>query len=57
MLWAAAAFEDGREVLLFYEIEIRAALEAVGIGFPVKLVGGQFKPAAVTYSPRGNAKC
>jgi DNA-binding XRE family transcriptional regulator len=32
--WVVAAFEDGREVLAFYEIEIRAALEAVGIGFP-----------------------
>ena len=35
----------------FYEIEIRAALEAVGIGFPFEIEDGQFKPAGVTYSP------
>lgn len=51
-LWAVAAFEDGREVLPFYEIEIRAALEAVGIGFPVEIEAGQFKPAGVRYAPR-----
>jgi DNA-binding XRE family transcriptional regulator len=50
-LWVVAAFEDGREVLPFYEIEIRAALEAVGIGFPFAIEDGQFKPAGVTYSP------
>ena len=47
-----AAFEDGREVLPFYEIEIRSALEAVGIGFPFVIENGQFKPAGVRYSPR-----
>jgi hypothetical protein len=35
-----------------YEVEIRAALEAVGIGFPFEIADGQFKPAGVTYSPR-----
>jgi DNA-binding XRE family transcriptional regulator len=50
-LWVVAAFEDGRDVLPFYEIEIRAALEAVGIGFPIEIENGQFKPLAVTYSP------
>ena len=52
-LWVVAAFEDGREVLPHYEIEIRAALEEVGIGFPFTIEDGQFKPAGVTYSPRG----
>jgi hypothetical protein len=52
-LWVVAEFEDGREVLLYYEIEIRAALETVGIGFPFEIEDGQFKPAGVTYSPRG----
>jgi hypothetical protein len=33
------------------EIEIRAALEAAGIGFPFEIENGQFKPAGVTYSP------
>jgi hypothetical protein len=51
--WVVAAFEDGREVLPVYEFEIRAALLAAGIGFPVELVNGQFKAAGVTYSPRG----
>jgi DNA-binding XRE family transcriptional regulator len=49
--WVVAAFEDGREVLPFYEIEIRAALEVVGIGFPFEIEDGQFKPLGVTYSP------
>ena len=52
-LWVVAAFEDGREVLPIYEIEIRAALEAVGIGFVFEIEDKQFKPAGVTYSPRG----
>ena len=52
-LWVVAAFEDGREVLPFYEIEICAALEAVGIGFPFEIENGELKPAGVTYSPRG----
>ncbi|MGD0761976.1 MAG: hypothetical protein ABR929_02090 [Roseiarcus sp.] len=52
-LWVVAAFEDGREVLPFYEIEIRAALEAVGISFAFEIEDGQFKPAGVTYTPRG----
>jgi hypothetical protein len=52
MLWIVAAFDDGREVLPFYEIEIRSALEAVGIGFPFAIEDGQVKPAGVTYSPR-----
>jgi hypothetical protein len=52
-LWVIAAFEDGREVLPFYEIGIRAALEAVGIGFPFAIEDGQFRPAGVTHSPAG----
>jgi DNA-binding XRE family transcriptional regulator len=52
-LWVVAAFEDGREVLPFYESEIRAALEAVGIGFPFEIENGQFRPLGVPYSPRG----
>jgi predicted transcriptional regulator len=52
-LWVVAAFEDGRDILPHYEIEIRAALEAVGIGFPLEIADGQVKPAGVTYSPRG----
>ena len=51
-LWVVAAFEEGRDILPHYEIEIRAALEAVGIGFPFTIEDGQFKPAGVTYSPR-----
>jgi hypothetical protein len=30
-----------------------AALEAVGIGFAFEIEDGQFKPAGVTYSPKG----
>ncbi len=51
-LWVVAAFEDGRDILPHYEIELRVALEAVGIGFPFEIEDGQFKPASVTYSPR-----
>jgi hypothetical protein len=47
-LWIVAAFEDGRDILPHYEIEIRAALEAVGIGFPFVIEDGQFKPVGVT---------
>ncbi len=32
---------------------MRDALEGVGIGFPFAIEDGQFKPAGVTYSPRG----
>jgi DNA-binding XRE family transcriptional regulator len=51
-LWVVAAFEDGRDILPHYEIEIRAALEAVGIGFPFAIEDGLVKPVGVTYSPR-----
>jgi hypothetical protein len=51
-LWVVAAFEDRRDILPHYEIELREALEAVGIGFPFEIEDGQFKPASVTYSPR-----
>ena len=51
--WVVAAFEDGAEVLPFYEMEIRAALEAVGIGFLFEIENGVVRPAGVTYSPRG----
>jgi len=39
-----AAFEDGREVLPFYEDEIRDALEAVGIGCPLESRSGAPSP-------------
>jgi predicted transcriptional regulator len=51
-LWIVAAFEDGRDILPHYEIELRPALEAVGIGFPFEIEEGQIKPTGVTYSPR-----
>ena len=52
-LWAVAQFEDGKDVLPYYEIWMRDALEGVGIGFPFEIENGQVKPAGVTYSPRG----
>lgn len=51
MLPVVAAFEDGRAVSPAHETAIRAALEAVGIGFPFEIAGGQARPAGVTYSP------
>jgi predicted transcriptional regulator len=54
--WIVAAFEDGAEVLPFYEMEIRAALEAVGIGFSFEVDDGVVRPAAVTFSPRSKPK-
>ena len=51
-LWfVVAAFEAGRDILPVYEIEIRAALEAVGIGFPFEIEDGRFTRAGVTDSP------
>jgi DNA-binding XRE family transcriptional regulator len=54
--WVVAAFEDGAQVLPFYETEIQAALEAVGIGFSFEIVDGVVRPTGVTYSPRGKPK-
>jgi hypothetical protein len=34
-----------------YHAAIRAALEAVGIGFPFEVEKGQARTAGVTYSP------
>jgi transcriptional regulator with XRE-family HTH domain len=51
MLPVVAAFEDGRGVSPSHEAAIRAALEAVGIGFPFEIAAGQARPAGVTYSP------
>jgi hypothetical protein len=45
--WVVGAFEDGRDILRHSEIEIREALEAVGIGFPFEIADGQFKPAGI----------
>jgi hypothetical protein len=50
-LWVIAAFEDGRDILPHYEIEICEALEAVGIEFLAEVESDQFKPAGMTYSP------
>jgi len=44
-------FEDGRGVAPAHEAAIRAALEAVEIGFPFEIAAGQGRPAGVTYSP------
>ncbi len=54
-LWFIAAFEDGKETPSFlagYEVDMRNALESVGIGFPFEIVDGQVAPAGITYSPR-----
>ncbi|MGD0184697.1 MAG: hypothetical protein ABSC25_05540 [Roseiarcus sp.] len=55
-LWFVVAFEDGDSpaFLAHYEIALREALEAVGIGFPFEIEDGQIDPAGVTYSPRDN---
>jgi hypothetical protein len=50
--WIIDAFEDGRDVLPSHVDAIRAALEAVGIGFPFELSNGRAASAGVTYSPR-----
>jgi transcriptional regulator with XRE-family HTH domain len=51
--WFVVAFEDedSPAFLAHYEIAMREALEAAGINFETDDV--QFKPAGVTYSPRG----
>jgi hypothetical protein len=54
-LWFIAAFEDGKETPAFlagYEIDMRNALESVGIGFPSEAIDGQVAPAGITYSPK-----
>jgi hypothetical protein len=54
-LWFIAAFEDGKETpgfLAGYELDMRDALESVGIGFPFEIIDGQSAPAGITYSPR-----
>lgn len=53
-LWFIAAFEDGKETAAFlahYELAMRDAFEAVGIGFPFELSNGRIAPAGITYSP------
>jgi hypothetical protein len=50
--WVIAAFEEGREVSPAHEDAIRAALEAVGIGFPFEIANGRALPVGVIYSPR-----
>ena len=56
-LWFVAAFEDGKETPAFlasYELAMRAALEAFGIGFRFEVEDGKARPAGVTYaSPEG----
>jgi hypothetical protein len=47
--WVVAAFEEGREVSPAHEDAIRAALEAVGIGFPFEIANKRARPAGVTY--------
>jgi hypothetical protein len=54
-LWFIAAFEDGKETAAFlahYELAMRDAFEAVGIGFPFEVSNGRIAPAGITYSPR-----
>ncbi len=53
-LWFVVAFEDedAPAFLAHYEIAMRDALEAVGIGFPFAIEYRRIKPAGVTYSPR-----
>jgi len=59
-LWFIAAFEEHKEgaadFLAHYELAMRAALEAVGIGFPFEIENGRAAPAGVTYSPRGKGE-
>ena len=50
--WVVSAFEEGREVSPAHQDLIRAALEAVGIGFPFEIANGRARSAGVTYSPR-----
>jgi hypothetical protein len=50
--WVVSAFEEGREVSPAHQDSIRAALEAVGIGFPFEIANGRARSAGVTYSPR-----
>jgi len=50
--WIIDAFEDGLDVLPSHVDAIRAALEAVGIGFPFELSTGRVASAGATYSPR-----
>jgi len=53
-LWLLVAFEDGKETPAFlagYEVDLRNALESVGIGFPLEILDGQVAPAGITYSP------
>ena len=55
-LWFIAAFEDRTamavDFLAHYDLAMRAALEAVGIGFPFEIENGRAAPAGITYSPR-----
>ena len=54
-LWFIAAFEDGKETFAFlagYELAMRDAFEAFGIGFQFEIEDGKAKPAGVTYAPR-----
>jgi hypothetical protein len=55
-LWFIAAFEEQNDTaaafLAHYELAMRDALEAVGIGFPFEIANGRVAPAGVTYSPR-----
>ena len=53
-LWFIAAFEDGKETAAFlagYELAMRDAFEAFGIGFQYEVEDGKTKPAGVTYAP------
>jgi DNA-binding XRE family transcriptional regulator len=50
-LHVVANFENGRGVSPASEAAIRAALEAVGIGFPFEIANGRAQQAGVIYSP------
>jgi hypothetical protein len=53
-LWFIAAFEDGKVTTAFlagFELTMRDAFEAFGIGFQFEIEGGKAGPAGVTYTP------
>jgi transcriptional regulator with XRE-family HTH domain len=54
--WVIDAFEDGRDVSPSHVDAIRAALEAVGVGFPFELSHGRAASAGVTYQPRDRSE-
>jgi hypothetical protein len=58
-VWFIAAFEDGKDTAAFlahYEVDMRRALEDVGIGFPFVIDHDRVAPAGITYSARDKSE-